>query len=280
MEAPLDDLVFGLTLGVDDAPTRAALEELCTLIGEDAHCRVQPTCVASPEALAEGLASGAVHVGWISPTLLLIAPELATIVPLLASVRQGVAAFHSVVFSAESSPIRTLGDLPGRRAAWVHATSASGYLVPRLTLVRQGVDVTTVFAHEAFYETHGGVVEAVFDGVADVGATYAHFEAGDASRPLFRTGCEDARPGSRPRILAVSGPIPSDMIVAHPGVPLATRVAFAGALCRLPSDPVGHGALRRVVGADDFAPVSIAALEELEALKSASRDLLHQAPAR
>ncbi len=145
--------------------------------------------------------------------------------------------------------------------------------MPRLVLAREGVDVTCLFASEQFTKSHGAVAAAVFDGKADVGATYAHFEQGDPALPLIRAGYHDAVPNAEAILLAASGPIPADMIVAHPEVPLTTRFAFAGALARLPTDPVGHQALQTAIGAEDFRAVSHQALEELATLMKSSAQL-------
>jgi phosphonate transport system substrate-binding protein len=267
-----DELTFAVILSVDRPATREALAELCDLLEHDTGHPVAALIAPSPSSLASALGKGRADFAWLSPTLLLMVPSLARMVPLLSSVRQEVAFFHGVVFTRAGSPIGDLDDLQGTSVAWVAPTSASGYLVPRLTLARRGVDVQG-FGKEEFFGTHGAVAEAVLGGRVDVGATYAHFDQGDASRPLLRAGYTDALPGTEARILAVSGPIPADMIVAHPDVEIATRVAVAGALSRMPSDPIGRGALRTVIGADDFRAVSAEALRELEALMAASAAL-------
>ncbi|MBW2454653.1 MAG: phosphate/phosphite/phosphonate ABC transporter substrate-binding protein [Deltaproteobacteria bacterium] len=273
MAAGPNELTFAVTPHLQDDTTLAALDEICELVSVDVGLPVRHHCAASPEALASVLATGQAQFGWVSPTLLLLSRQLATMVPLLSVVRQGAAYFHAVIFAAADSGIAGVGDLVGKRAAWVAPTSASGYLVPRLVLARKGVDVTCLFASERFYKSHGAVAVAVLDGSADVGATYAHFEQGDPALPLIRAGYHDAVPNAEAMLLAASGPIPADMIVANPSVPLTTRFAFAGALARLPTDPVGHQALLVVIGAEDFRAVSHQALEELAALMKASAKL-------
>ena len=74
-------------------------------------------------------------------------------------------------------------------------------------------------------------------------------------------------------MLDISGPIPADMIVAHPEVPMAERIAFAAALSRLVHDPVGAEPIGRIIGAEDFAAVSLEVLEELTGLMKAAADL-------
>lgn len=261
------DLTFALALRGHEPEWLKAFDALCELLGDDLGRRVKPLAAHAPSALAEAIGSGRANFGWVSPTLLMMAPSLATVVPLLSSVREGVAAFHSVVFTAPSSPFTTAADLEGVRAAWVAPTSASGYLVARLALARLGVDVDRAIASEVFLDSHGAVAEAVLSGAADIGGTYAHFDRGDARRALLRTGFDEH---GQARVLAVGGPIPADMIVAAADTDICARIAFAGALSHLAQDPVGSAPLRRVIGADDFQPVSNEMLAELRALMAAS----------
>jgi phosphonate transport system substrate-binding protein len=252
----MGDLVFAATLRRNDKAAREEMAQLCALLSEDLGQEVSPLPARAPSALADALSSGEAHFAWISPTLVLMAQNLTTVVPLLACVRGGIAEYNTVLFSAKSSGVDHLDQVCNLRAAWVAPTSASGYLVVRLTLARLGVSLEEAFASESFLETHGAVVEAVLSGAADVGATFAHFDR-----------------AAEANILCTGGPIPADMIVAHASVPLRDRFAFAGALCRIAQGTVGREALRSVVGADDFRPVSHQALCELDLLMKASRSV-------
>jgi phosphonate transport system substrate-binding protein len=247
-----------------DPNLRPSMEELCERLSTDAGVPVEPFLASSPSRMALALVEQRALLAWMSPTLMLMSPQLQNMVPLLSSVRQGAAFFHSVLFTAEDSPLQRIEDLDRARAAWVAPTSASGYLVPKLTLSSLGIDLRKAFAREEFFDSHGAVARAVLaDRTADVGATYAGFERGDASGALLRAGyMEVGLP--RARILVTSGPIPADMIVAHPSITIPERVAFAGALCRLAQ--TGHDALRAVIGADDFRAVTHDALGELQRL--------------
>lgn len=266
-------MVFAVNLRTNDATSRATVTRLCALVGEDLDRPVHAHFAHAPSALAAAMKNGDAHFAWTSPTLLLLAADMASVVPLLSSVRRGQTAFHSVLFASAHSTIQHIDDLASARAAWVAPTSASGYLVARLSLVRHGIDLSQAFGDELFLDSHGAVARAVLTGEADVGATYAHFEGGDAKLRLASAGYTDEDPRADARILTVGGPIPADMIVAHPDVPIRDRTAFAAALSRLVHCAVGGDAIRDIIGADDFHPVSPASLMELDALMRASHDL-------
>ncbi len=273
MGAPLERLAFAANLRTSDAATVGAMTELCALLSEDIGRPVEPLVARAPSALAEAVAHGHAAFAWVSPTLLLMASGLSTVVPLLACVRDGKASFHSIVFARGDAPFERLADLREARAAWVAPTSASGYLVARLTLARRGVSLDDVLADELFFDSHGAVTRAVLDGEADIGATFAHYADVDGTLELTSAGFSEDADATELRILAVSGPIPADMVVAHPRVPIRERIAFAAALSRLANCPIGSVPIRRVMGAEAFHAVGHAALLELEALMQESHAL-------
>lgn len=268
---PVTQITFGLVPHVEDAATRESLELLCSLISSDTGLDVRPLRAGSPALLANAVAADKVQIAWISPTLLLLSEALRNVVPLLTSVRQGVDAYHGLLFVAEDSPIRSWSDLIGKRVAWVARTSASGYLVPRLALKRRGLDVSSMFSSEVFLNSHGAVSWAVHDGSADVAATYGMFERGDPALPLVKSGYREFLPEFRGRVIESAGPIPSDMIVAHPAVPMLTRASIAGALSRLAVDDLGGPSIRKLIGADTFRPFSHESLRALQDLVEVSR---------
>lgn len=264
-------ITFGLCPKLHDDAHRDDIDVICELMADDIGRPVEPVIAPSPSALADALASGEAQFGWVSPTLLLMSSRLATMVPLLSSVREGAAVFRSVVFACSDGP-RTLDEARGARAAWVDPTSASGYLVPRLTMARLGFPLD-MLGDEIFVESHGEVGRAVYEGRADIGGTYARFRGGDPDGELLDAGFLDPSFDGEACILATSGPITADLIAAHPLTPLTTRIAFAAALCRLVHDPTGSTPIRRIIGAEDFHPVSFAALDELRELAEAARQL-------
>jgi len=260
---------FGLV--PHDERARELSERICARLSADVGATIEPWCASSPSALAEALASGDAHLAWSSPTLLLLSDEIADVIPLLSTVRQGVAFFHGILFVADDSPIRSLDDLRGKRVAWVARTSAAGYIFPRISLARAGYDVATLFAAETFYDAHGAVARAVFEDRADVGATFAVFEQGDPKRAMVNSGYRHAVTDRGARVIDAAGPIPSDLVVAMPSVPVRMRARIANALCKLADDTSGSALIRELMNAERFEPFSQTSFVELETLLKLGR---------
>lgn len=253
---------LGLVPVTSDPGTLLALHdvagELEAILGGSIDVRV----ARSPEALEEDFTRGVTQLVWSSPALALSSPKMREAVPLVCSVREGVAYYHSVLVVRRGSPITSPLQLRGTRAAWVAPTSASGYIFPRIALAGHGVDPTSLFLREEFLGAHGDVVDAVRSGTADVGATFAVFERGDASRPLVRAGHHDVEGGKDElRVLLATPPIPADLFLATRALFDAHGPLVARALEELPRRV--PRALLTAFGAEGLVPTSERELGEL-----------------
>lgn len=249
-----DSLRFGIVPVHDDGATRDAFDAICAALGEILGCSVVSHRAGSPGELA----SASVDLAWASPTLALT--EMQAAVPVVCSVRQGVAHYHGVLFVARGSDIVSLLDLDGSRAAWVAKSSSSGYIFPRVALAGNGIDPESLFFEEHFLGSHGAVADAVLSGRADVGATFAVFEGGNASARLVSAGFLD--PDRPARVLLATPPIPSDLVVASRELHRELGPVLEDALRALPH--IVPDAVQRVFNADELAVVDPRSLGELK----------------
>ncbi|MEZ4252431.1 MAG: PhnD/SsuA/transferrin family substrate-binding protein [Polyangiales bacterium] len=256
-------LRFGLVPRTFDGATSAALDRIVQALANTLGVRVGVMTFPAPAELERAFARGTCNLVWCSPTLALTSPTFRKGDALATSVREGVALYHGVLITRSDSAITSPLALRGTRAAWVAPSSASGYLYARVTLAGHGIDPEDLFAREQFYGTHGGVVRAVLDGEADVGATFAVFEGGDPSRALLRAGFHEVD-GSQDalRVILCTPSIPSELWVASTAlVEELGRDALIDALTKL--DLHAPLALERCFGCDRLERTSANDLEEL-----------------
>lgn len=250
----LRSATFGCVPVADDDRTRAYLNDLCAALGEALKLEVRPHRAPSSTALASAFAAGRVHLAWTSPALAVSDAALSDATPLVHSVREGASQYHGVVFVRADGPIRSLAQLEGTTVAWVERSSAGGYLFPRLALAREGYAPERLFSRELMLSSHGAVAQAVRSGRVDVGATFAVFEESDPSRPLVVAGFAPQGEGSdEMRVLAVSPPIPSDVIVASSALIDTVTVDLVSVLEALASHDRAHAAMKHLLGADALA---------------------------
>jgi phosphate/phosphite/phosphonate ABC transporter binding protein len=254
---PVSRLRFGATL--TDSSTRVHLEAFCSALGDASGFEVTPVGVWYYERLLEALEVGDVDVAWLPPILAAQASSDGLAVPIALPVRGGVSSYSTALFVAETSPLRRITDIESVRAAWVDRQSVSGYLLIRAHLRSRGVDLDRAFTDNRFMGSHDAVAKAVFDGAADIGATFAYFDA-ERSIPV-RAGWGTAKM----RVIAHAGPIPADVIAARAHLrPEDVRAMQKLLLLQ------GHAKLREastaLLGTDIFTPPNPGHIGALAAL--------------
>ncbi len=142
--------------------------------------------------------------------------------------------------------------------AWVDVWSAAGYLMPRSVLREAGLDPAQVFASQTFVGSYPGVLEALDEGRADLGATFCSLD--DAGALVAAPWLD--HPGIAP--IALSGAIPGDAICAGGELSIADAESMVGALIALSAKPDGAALLRRLFGTDRFAEVDPSYYQVLE----------------
>jgi phosphonate transport system substrate-binding protein len=254
-------ITFAITSSAPEAEGLLAL--VAGELGRDVGCDVRSRVLPTYAALREEVAAGRAQIAWAPPRIAIDLEDAGLASIDLCSVRGGQVAYHAALFTRHASPVETLADLRGRRAAWVDAESAAGYLLPRLKLRAEGLDPETLFEKESFLGTHARVAVAVLSGEADVGGTYLSLDP-KTQRPIS-AGWLNAGAGiNGAHILATVGPIPSDTIVFSRDLPQDQRDALIDRVLGLPAalpEVIG-----RLLGAERFeraSPAHFAALRDL-----------------
>jgi len=243
-----------ITLAVVPSATpgdsRAALVELCAVLGEMLATTV--TCI-HPESytdLTAELQKDRVQYAWMSPALLVMSGEHIQLRPLLSAERDGSTEYCGALFVDGERSLKTIEDLRGKTIAWVDRTSAAGYLYPRLAIAAQKLDPDHFFGRELFLRSHAEVVRAVFDGRADAGATYAH-RPPEGER-VTRAGFVAIAPDRKVRVLGLTGPIPNDLIVGHGLIGKPEHRVFANAILTLSEREDGRRLLYNAFHTEKF----------------------------
>ena len=192
---------------------RVALDAVCAALSRLLGTQVHGAIPSTYAELASWLEKDRVQYAWMSPALMVLTSERIQLQPLLSAVRDDSVEYCSALFVDARSKLRSIEALRGTTVAWVDPTSASGYLLPRIHLAAAGVDPSRLFAKELFLGSHAAVVRAVFDGAAQVGATYAHQP--EPGQPIRNAGFIDVAPTRPARVLVLTQPIPNDVIVGH-----------------------------------------------------------------
>ncbi len=171
--------------------------------------------------------------------------------------------------SASDGPIgeEHLADVAGKTVAFVDQGSASGYLVPSLQLLNQGVDPVEDITSQ-FAGTHDATVQAVYDGDADVGVSF-----NDARGDLVE---QFPDVGEQVVVFAWSFPIPNDGFAVAGDLPDDLKEAITAAFLDIAEDPEGAELLADpdLYEIDGLQPVDSADFDVIRELRTELADLL------
>lgn len=266
---------FGIvqTLELERAGSRV-FDELCALLSDATGTKFKPVVASSHRDLADSVEAGDVGLAWLPPIMSIELETRGLTTNLAIPARNGITSYHSALVVRKGGP-RTVEELRGRRAVWVQRDSAAGYIVPRMNLASQGLDVLRYFAREMFVHSHPGVIDAVVAGEADVGATYCHVEPG-TNRPIRGAWLDEAARPLRPiEVLATFGPIPNDALVSSNDLSASARSALARAV--LDPSPRMKELFAKLLGSGDFRVPSAAHFDSLKHTLRAARARGHDA---
>jgi eukaryotic-like serine/threonine-protein kinase len=257
-------LTFGLYALEPERQLGALLNTFCEWLGDQLDADIACDEALDYETLAERVRTRSLDIAWLPPIVLLRVGDDG--VPVAAIRRGSRGGYETALAVRDDSPIRTVEDLRGKSAAWVDAWSAAGYVIPRLHLRLGGLDPTTLFREEHFYGTHSAAIRAVLVGEADVAGTYAlRNEEGDVI-----DGPWSEIDGSRVRLLTTFGEIPPDVFAVSAGVEEGVRQRLSASLLGIDQDPERLATVKRLFGAEGFAPVALGSYEGLRSALSIS----------
>jgi len=167
----------------------ASADVIADFLSEKTGYVIKGNVATSYSAVIEAMGTGKAHMG-----------TLATFAYILAHEKYGVDC--ALVSARYGTGITKLEDLKGKTMCWVDATSASGYIVPKIMVMAAGVDPDKDLAQQTEVGSHDGVALAVYQGDCDAGACYI-----DA-----RDKIEDDYPDVKEKtiVIAESPEIPND----------------------------------------------------------------------
>jgi len=229
--ARAQDLKFGFTPVLAEAEMRAEFEPLMAYLSEAIGRKVSLYIAKDYGDLRTQMESGQVDVGSFSPFAYVDAQRGGKIQIIAQSILDHSATYRGLVIARKDSGLRTVGDLEGKRFAFVDPKSASGYVYPRAMLVEKGVTPERYFKETIFAGGHDKVIAAVLEGRVDAGAIY------DGALGVAKA---KGMVTDHLLILSSTDPIPHDAIAVRLGLDGALTVRIQAALVDLGKSEAGR----------------------------------------
>jgi phosphonate transport system substrate-binding protein len=160
----------------------------------------------------------------------------------------GTSTYHGIIFARADSGIRGIGDMRGRRFAFVDKATTAGYLLPLSYFREHGLRDYRLYLGEAYFTgTHEDAIYDVLNGRADVGA---------AKNTVFeRLAGADPRIRDELAVLATSPEVPENALAVRRELEGPVKERLKEVLLAMHEDPEGRAVLEKF-GAARFIETS------------------------
>jgi phosphonate transport system substrate-binding protein len=213
----------------------ASGDTLAEMIEEKTGLVVKAEVGTDFAATREAMGAGKAHVGWLNTFNYVLANEKYGIDVGLVTVRFGSNSYKGQINVLADSGIESLDDLKGKVMCWVDPNSTSGYIIPRIMLMANGIDPDNDFAETIEAGSHNNVVTQVYNGDCDAGATYAD------ARSSIEDDVADVK--EKVVVLAETTDIPNDSVSFIKDLDPEVREKIVTALLEIAETEEGQAAL-------------------------------------
>lgn len=203
------DLKFGFTPVLGEAEMRSEFEPLTAYLSDAIGQKVVLYVAKDYGDLRTQMEDGMVDIGSFSPFAYVDATRGGKIRIIAQSIIDGTTTYRGIIVARKDSGLKTVGDLKGKRFAFVDPKSASGYVYPRAMLIERGLDPKSYFKETIFAGDHNKVIAAVLQSRVDAGAIY---------EGALAVAKANGVPTENLVTLASTDPIPHDAIAVSTGL--------------------------------------------------------------
>ncbi|MFO0760975.1 MAG: PhnD/SsuA/transferrin family substrate-binding protein [Byssovorax sp.] len=246
-DAPLTGppLRFAVPPTVEQAVLRTELAPFLRWLGRSLDRPVELVIARSYDDTGDQIALGKADFGLLPPLLFVRAgarePHLQ---PLAVRLFDGSRASDGYLLVRDEAALMQPADLRGKRICYVDRASTTGFLLPRIWMRKAGLvpdrDVEAVISGD-----HLGAMRDLGAGKCDAAAVYSG---------AYVSARQEGIAVGRLRVLAITGRVPQDVVVAAPGLPEGEAKRLREALIAFdPHRDIDAGRIGNVLGITGFA---------------------------
>ncbi len=238
---------------VDTTDIEKNLQVLKKYLQENTPYKFSVTPAATFLEVVDGVGKKNVDIAAINTFGYVLAHEKHEAQAMITVLRHGSSTYQSQFLVRADSGINSLNQLSGKKLAFVDAASISGYLLPMKTLKDKNIEPQSI----VFAKKHDSVVELIYQGKVDGGATFysppSEGKIDDARRLVLKQYPDVEK---KIKILDLSEPIPNDPIIFGKHVPTEVKGKIAAALLNFALTDEGKFVLNKIYGVTELKKAS------------------------
>lgn len=255
-EAEKTDIVMGFVPSRDVNQIQASADSIAQYLSKETGYKVTSKTLTSYAAVAEGMTSKLIDIGWGGPFDYVTTHNQNGAYPITASVRNGVKGYKAFVIAKSDSPIQSLKDFKGKTFAFGDTLSASSNLYPKWGMQKEGLNPDADLKSTKI-SNQGAIAIAVYQGQVDGGALY------DDARKNKEVIDKYPDILTKTRIVWTSPLIPADPQFVRKDLNKTNVEKLRAAMLKLSSDPQGKVWLKDLFTIDALVEASDADYNEL-----------------
>ena len=190
--------------------TIRAMRPMLSYLSRNLKGRVSLVLFSGYRSIGRYLKEGRVDIAILGPEDLMRIKYQSGAIPLMLVSPNKQNIQRSIIVTSRKTGIRSIKDLKRKSFAFADRTSLTGYILPRMILLEEGIDPEKDFTRVYFMSSQEEVFLSLLEGKVDAGALAEHIFYYLSS--IFHISGEV-------RILARSGEIPADILVVRKNMP-------------------------------------------------------------
>ena len=250
------DIVMGFVPSRDVNQIQASADSIAQYLSKETGYKVTSKTLTSYAAVAEGMTSKLIDMGWGGPFDYVTTHNQNGAYPITASVRNGTKGYKAFIVVKSSSSIQTLKDLKGKSFAFGDTLSASSNLYPKAALLKEGISPENDLKATKI-SNQSAIAIAVYQGQVDAGAMY------DDARKNKEVVDKFPDVLTATRIIWTSPLIPADPQFVRKDLNKTTVDKLKAAMLKLSADTQGKVWLKDLFTIDSLVEATDADYNEL-----------------
>jgi phosphonate transport system substrate-binding protein len=225
---PTSDRTYTLQMPPpSELPWQVSMPEIGNGLSEASGLSIVAAATDSYAEGIESLCSGEIDIAILDIFAYLVARErgCTSSYEMLTSIRMGLPTYWVQIITSPDSGIETVEDLQGKVFCQPDAETfyLSGWRIPDLMLRANGIDPDTDITKNVIVTSaRDDVLQAVVSGDCDAGAIFGHYSR--LSEDELSAALESVV------VIAILEPIPNDILVFEPNIPIETQRSITDAL--------------------------------------------------